>query len=84
MDSILALRYPPYTRTSLLAARASLPLVLLADALSPSPRSLLAKKLKMLVLFTGATIRRDSRYGAGFLAKLFAVIAAVFAIRAKL
>ncbi|GAA5905142.1 hypothetical protein JCM8208_000292 [Rhodotorula glutinis] len=56
MDSILALRYPPYT----------------------------PKKLKMLVLFTGATIRRDRRYGAGFLAKLIAVLAAVVAIRAKL
>ncbi|GAA5941769.1 hypothetical protein JCM3775_000098 [Rhodotorula graminis] len=56
MDSILALRYPPYT----------------------------PKKLKMLILFTGATIRRDGRYGAGFLAKLFAVVAAVLAIRAKL
>lgn len=43
-----------------------------------------AKKLKMLLLFTGATIRKDRRYGAGFLVKLFAVIAAVFAVRAKL
>ncbi|BGP39510.1 Hexadecenal dehydrogenase [Rhodotorula kratochvilovae] len=62
MDSILALRYPPYT----------------------------PKKLKFLLLATGAKISKDSRFVALFksrvalLLKLLAVLVGIAAIRSKL